>query len=160
MSPWRKIVVRPLKPETSMIVKMVAPAFEVFGKEILTAAYQRMLADPEAIALFGEDALRKRLERPGDLAEVLYLAAANIDNLSEVDALFDQMARWHVKEGITFLHYPCLGTALLSAIRDVLGEGASDRILDGWHDGFWYLTETLMEREAALYRKQGAPRAA
>ena len=153
-------MVRPLTPETSMIVKMVAPAFQVFGKEILTGAYERMLANPEAVALFGEDALRKRLERPEDLAEILYLAAVHIDDLSEVDALFDQMAKWHVSEGITFVHYPCLGEALLSAIRDVLGEGASDRILEGWHDGFWYLTETLMEREAALYGAQGASHAA
>lgn len=151
---------RPLSLETTMIVKMVTPAFRVFGKTILMATYERLLANPEARALFGEATLRQRRERPEDLAEILYMLADNIDTLDAVDSLFDQLARWHVGEGITAAHYPCLGEALLGALCDVLGEGASERIIKGWHDGFWYLTENLMEREAALYEQQPTARAA
>jgi nitric oxide dioxygenase len=150
------ILPRSLSRETAAIVKSVAPAFRVFGKEILVSAYERMLADPAACALFGEQALRDRCATAEALAEILFLVAINIDTIDEVDALYDHLARRHIAEGITTAHYLYIGAALLSAIRDVLGEGASDRILDGWHDGFWYLTEMLMERTNAL-RQQAQP---
>jgi nitric oxide dioxygenase len=144
-----------------MIVNMVAPAFHVFGSDILKAAYRRMLDDPSACALFGEQALRSRLDQAEDMAEVLFLMTNNIDRLDQVDPLFDQLARRHVDEGLTPEHHRHMGRAMLAAMRDVLGEGASDRILHGWDDGFWYLNEHLMERIAALQgQAQGASRAA
>lgn len=133
-----------------MIVNMVAPAFQVFGKDILVATYRRMLDDPAACALFGEPVLRERVEQAEDMAEILFLMTNNIDRLEQVDPLFDQLARRHVEEGLTPEHHRHMGRAMLAAIRDVLGEGASDRILHGWDDGFWYLNEHLMERIAAL----------
>jgi nitric oxide dioxygenase len=147
------ILDRRLSRDAEKVVKMTAPAFKVFGKEIAESTYDRLLANPEARAIFGEQSLLSKRQKPEVLAEILYPVASNIDAIEKVMPVLDLMARQHVEAGIKPSHFRYLADAMLGAIRDVLGEGASDEVIDGWQEGFWYLSEILIEREAALYRE-------
>lgn len=142
-----------LSLDAAKAVKMTAPAFKVYGREIAESTYDRLLANPEARAIFGEQLLLERRRKPDMLAEALHAVASQIDTIDDVMPILDVMARQHVEAGIKPSHFPYLAAAMLGAIRDVLGEGASDQVIDGWQEGFWYLSEILMEREAALYRE-------
>ena len=48
-------------------------------------------------------------------------------------------------------HYPHVAEALLRAIRDVLGDAATDDILAAWGEAYWFLAHALIGREKAIY---------
>lgn len=45
---------RRLSLDAAKAVKMTAPAFKVYGREIAESTYDRLIANPEARAIFGE----------------------------------------------------------------------------------------------------------
>ena len=53
-------------------------------------------------------------------------------------------------------HYPYVANALLPAIRDVLGDAATDEVLAAWGEAYWFLADILIAKEAALYEEQAA----
>jgi nitric oxide dioxygenase len=46
--------------------------------------------------------------------------------------------------------------ALLGAIKDVLGDAATDEILEASGEAYWFLADLLMAREASLYSRMAA----
>jgi nitric oxide dioxygenase len=46
--------------------------------------------------------------------------------------------------------------ALLGAIKNVLGDAATDEILEAWGEAYWFLADLLMAREASLYSRLAA----
>src|SRR4051795_9703096 len=46
--------------------------------------------------------------------------------------------------------------ALLGAIKDVLGDAATDEILAAWGEAYWLLADVLIAREGHLYRELAA----
>ena len=61
------------------------------------------------------------------------------------------MAERHVETGVQPEHYPAVAEALLPAIRDVLGDAATDEVLDAWGQAYWFLADVLIGRENTLY---------
>src|SRR5690606_22443133 len=47
-------------------------------------------------------------------------------------------------------HYPYVARALLGAIKDVLGDAATDEILNAWGQAYWFLAAILQKRESTL----------
>ena len=52
-------------------------------------------------------------------------------------------------------HYPHVAAALLPAIKDVLGDAATDQVLGAWGEAYWFLADILIGKEAALYAEPG-----
>lgn len=48
-------------------------------------------------------------------------------------------------------HYHFVAESLLAAIKDVLGEAATDEVLSAWGEAYWFLADLLMSREAITY---------
>src|SRR5690606_10401210 len=48
-------------------------------------------------------------------------------------------------------HYPIVGTCLLQAIREVLGEAATDDIINAWAEAYGQLADILIAAEEAVY---------
>lgn len=61
------------------------------------------------------------------------------------------MAERHVQSKVRAEHYPAVAAALLPAIRDVLGEAATDEVLAAWGETYWFLADILIAKEKALY---------
>ena len=55
-----------------------------------------------------------------------------------------------------FPKWRCIANALLPAIRDILGEAATDEILNAWGEAYWFLADILINREAQLYQTEAA----
>ena len=53
-------------------------------------------------------------------------------------------------------HYPFVAEALLGAIKDVLGDLATEDVLSAWGEAYWFLADILMAREAHLYSRMAA----
>ena len=64
-----------------------------------------------------------------------------------------RMAARHVETGVKVEHYPLVANALLPAIRDILGEAATDEVLTAWGEAYWALAEILIGNEQTLYAK-------
>lgn len=143
---------RSLSPETLAIVKASAPALQAHGLAITTRMYERLFVDPAIRALFDE-AAQTSGEQPKRLAAAILAFAQNVDRLQTLTPAVQRMAARHVETGVKPEHYPHVANALLPAIRDVLGEAATDDLLAAWAEAYGLLADILIGEEAALYAR-------
>ena len=138
-----------LKPETIAIVKSTAPALRKHGLEITTRMYERLFVNPDVKALF-DQAAQESGEQPKRLAAAILGFAENVDRLEMLSGAVERMAQRHVQTHVKPEHYPLVAEALLPAIRDVLGDVASDEVLAAWGEAYWMLANILIGREQEL----------
>jgi hemoglobin-like flavoprotein len=143
-------VSKPLSAETKAIVKSTAPAMQQHGLAITQRMYERLFVDPNVKAMF-DQAAQESGEQPRRLAAAILAYAQNIDKLEALTAPIMRMAARHVETGVKPEHYPLVANALLPAIRDILGEAATDEILTVWGEAYWALADILIGKEQALY---------
>lgn len=141
---------RELSPATIGIVKATAPVLVQHGVEITSRMYERLFVDPKIKALF-DQAAQTSGEQPRRLAAAIVAFAQNVDNLPALATAIERMATRHVQTHVRAEHYPAVAAALLPAIRDVLGEAATDEVIQAWGEAYWFLADVLIAREAQLY---------
>lgn len=141
---------RILTPETIAIVKATGPALQKHGVEITTRMYARLFEDAEIKTMF-DQAAQDSGEQPRKLAAAILGYAQNIDRLQALDGAVARMVARHVETDVKAEHYPKVAAALLPAIRDVLGEAATDEVLAAWGDAYWFLADILIGQEAQVY---------
>lgn len=146
---------KPLSPETMAIMKATAPAIQKHGVAITTRMYERLFVDPEIKALF-DMAAQESGEQQKRLAAAILAFAQNVDKLDVLRPAIERIAQRHVETHIKPEHYPAVANALLPAIRDVLGDAATDEVLQAWGEGYWFLADILIAREATLYENEAA----
>jgi len=144
---------RLLSAETKAIVNSTAPALQQHGVAITQRMYERLFVDPAVKALFDE-AAQENGEQPRRLAAAILAYAQNIDKLEALTAPVMRMAARHVETSVKPEHYPMVADALLPAIRDILGDAATDEVLSAWGEAYWALAEILIGKEAALYTQR------
>ena len=147
---------QPLSPQTIATVKATAPVLVRHGLAITKRMYERLFADPEIEALF-DAAAQESGEQPERLAAAIVAFAQNVDNLPALAGAVERMAARHVETKVKPEHYPAVAEALLPAIRDVLGEAATDEVLSAWGEAYWFLADILIKREAQLYAGEPEP---
>lgn len=144
----------PLAAETIDLIKATAPALREHGLAITQRMYERLFVNEEIRSLF-DMAAQESGEQPKRLAAAILAYAENIDKLQNLAAPVMRMAARHVETGVRPEHYPYVAEALLPAIRDVLGDAASDDILDAWGQAYWFLADILIGKETELYAASG-----
>lgn len=146
---------RELSSTTIGIVKSTAPVLVQNGVAITTAMYERLFVDAEIKALF-DQAAQQSGEQPRRLAAAIVAFAQNVDNLPALAGAIERMAARHVQTHVRPEHYPSVAAALLPAIRDVLGEAATDEVLQAWGEAYGFLADVLIAREAEMYALEAA----
>ncbi|MEA1649556.1 NO-inducible flavohemoprotein [Nitrospirillum sp. BR 11164] len=141
---------KPLSPETITLVKATVPLLAEHGSTITRAMYRRLFQDDPIRALFnhanqGEDGAQVHA-----LAAAILAYARNIENLGALTPVVERIAHKHVGYHILPEHYPYVATALLGAIKEVLGDAATDAVLNAWGEAYWFLAEVLKARETVL----------
>jgi nitric oxide dioxygenase len=143
-----------LSEHTIAIVKATAPAVAPRAEEITRRFYQLMFdANPEVLAFFNQ-AHQHSGGQQRALAGAICAYATHIDNLGALGPAVELIAQKHCSLGIEPRHYPIVGKHLLAAIKDVLGDAASDDVLAAWGDAYGFLAKIFIDREAAIYRAQ------
>lgn len=140
----------PLAPETMDLIKATAPALREHGLAITQRMYERLFVNQDIRGMF-DQAAQASGEQPKRLAAAILAYAENIDKLQNLTAPVERMVQRHVETGVKAEHYPYVAEALLPAIRDVLGEAATDEILDAWGQAYWFLADILIGKEAQRY---------
>ena len=137
-----------LSQETIEIIKATAkPVAE--NAEAITARMYEILFEhyPETQALF-KDASPDQHKK---LAAAVGAYAANIEKLELLGDALEKMAQSHVRAGVRPEHYPVVGVSLLTAVKEVLGDAATDEVLSAWKEAYFFLGDLLIARETALY---------
>lgn len=137
-----------LSEKTIEICKTTAPDIVVHGEAITARMYELLFANyPETRVLFGEAPEDQHKRLAGAIAAY----AANIDNLEVLGKAVEGMAQRHVRTNVQPEHYPMVGVSLLQAIKDVLGDAATDDVIEAWKEAYFFLGDILIAREKELY---------
>lgn len=139
-----------LSEATIGIVKATVPALAEHGPAITRVMYGRLFEDPAIRSLFNHANQGEGGAQVNALAAAILAYAQNIDNLGAVLPVVERIAQKHIGYHILPEHYPFVATALLGAIREVLGDAATDEILSAWGEAYWFLANILMAREVVL----------
>ena len=145
----------PLSEQTIATVKATAPALQEHGVAITTRMYERLFVNDEVKSLF-DQAAQESGEQPRRLAGAILAYAQNVDKLQNLTAPVERMVQRHVDTGVKEEHYPYVAEALLPAIRDVLGDVATDDVLAAWGEAYWFLADILIGKEKERYAEQAA----
>ncbi len=143
-----------LKENTVAIVKATVPALNAHGLDIVHEMYSRMFQNSEIRDLFNQSHHGDASSQPRALAGAILAYAGNIDNLGALAPAVERIAQKHVGLQILPEHYPHVGEALLGAIKAVLGDAATDEVLEAWGEAYWFLANILMARENRIYDEQ------
>lgn len=135
------------------IIKSTVPLLEAGGEALTTHFYKLMFREyPEVRALFNQ-AHQANGDQPRALANGVLVYAKHIDRLGELGELVEQIVNKHVSLQILPEHYPIVGTCLLQAIREVLGEEiATDAVIDAWSVAYGQLADILIGAEESAYK--------
>jgi len=140
-----------LSEKTIEIVKATAPVVAQHAEEITSAMYEIMFTNhPEVKEMF-KDADPDQHKK---LAAAVGAYAANIDNLSVLDKAIEKMVSAHVRTNVQPEHYPIVGISILEAIKKVLGDAATEEILEAWKEAYFFLADVLIEKEKEAYAAQ------
>lgn len=140
-----------LNQKTIDIIKSTVPVLEQHGETITTRFYQLMFENhPELLNIFNH-ANQKQGRQQKALAGTVYAAAMYIDNLAAILPVVKQIAHKHRSLGIKPEHYPIVGKHLLMAIKDVLGDAATDEIIDAWAQAYNLIADAFISVEAEMY---------
>lgn len=136
-----------LSKETIEIVKATAQPVAENAEAITSRMYEILFENyPETQALF-KDASADQHKK---LAAAVIAYAANIEKLDVLGVALEKMAQSHVRTGVKPEHYPMVGVCLLTAVKDVLGEAATDEVLTAWKEAYFFLGDLLIAREKEL----------
>lgn len=140
-----------LEQKTIDIIKSTVPVLEEFGEAITTRFYTMMFQNhPELLNIFNH-ANQKQGRQQQALANAVYAAAANIDNLENILPVVNQIGEKHRSLGVKPEHYPIVGKYLLLAIQDVLGEAAAPEIIDAWEKAYGVIADVFIQVEKTMY---------
>lgn len=143
-----------LSEKTITIVKATAPVLEVHGEALTRHFYKRMFShNPEVAPLFNPSNQHAGSQQRA-LAAAICAYAANIDNLEVLGGAVELIAQKHASLLIKAEHYPIVGANLLASIKEVLGDAATDDIINAWAEAYGFLADILIGREAQIYKEQ------
>lgn len=142
-----------LSQQTIDIVKSTAPILDEHGEALTKHFYKRMFSHNPEVLPFFNPANQEGGTQQRALAAAICAYAANIDNLEVLGGAVELIAHKHASLQIKPEHYPIVGENLLASIREVLGEGATDEVINAWADAYGFLADILIGREKQIYKE-------
>jgi len=140
-----------LSNHTIEVIKSTVPVLEVHGTTITKRFYQRLFENnPELLNIFNH-ANQSQGRQQNALANAVLAAAKYIDQLEAILPVVKQIAHKHRSLGIRPEHYPIVGENLLAAIKEVLGDAATDEIIGAWADAYGVIADVFISIEAEMY---------
>ncbi len=141
-----------LTKQTIETIKATVPVLEVHGVAITKTFYSNLFNDnPQLLNIFNHTNQKKDRQQTA-LANTVYAAAVHIENLEAIVPAVVQIAHKHVSLGILPEHYPIVGKYLLAAIKEVLGDAATDEIIEAWGQAYGVIADVFISVEEDLYK--------
>lgn len=145
-----------LSDETIDIVKSTVLTLEKSGTAVTDRMYHLLFRTEEVRELFNQSHHGETGSQSKALTAAILAYARNIDNLGALGTRVERIVQKHTGLNILPRHYPFVAEALLGAIKDVMGEAATEAVLAAWGEAYWFLADLLMAREAQIYSRMAA----
>jgi nitric oxide dioxygenase len=140
-----------LNESTIAIIKATAPMIRDHGEAITTKMYEILFEKyPQTKPLFA----RAPKNQPQILARSIMAYCEHIDNLDALKDSIEKIAHKHVATDVHAGYYPMVGHSLLLAIKEVLGDAATNEIVKAWKDAYFFLADVLINREHQLFTEK------
>lgn len=143
-------------PATIALIKATVPVLQQHGEAITSHFYQLMLREHPELKAFFNEAHQVQGTQARALAGAVIAYAANIDRLEALAGALPRIIQKHVALGVQAEHYPIVGQCLLRAIKDVLGDAATDDIIAAWGEAYGALARLLIDAEEQVYQANAA----
>ncbi|WP_409294681.1 NO-inducible flavohemoprotein [Peribacillus sp. SCS-26] len=145
-----------LKQETIDIIKATVPVLQVKGVEITTVFYNNLFkSHPELLNIFNH-VNQKRGRQQTALANTVLAAAMYIDKLETIIPAVKKISHKHRSLMVQPEHYPIVGEHLLGAIKEVLGDAATEDILNAWGEAYGVIADAFIGIEKEMYDEASA----
>lgn len=136
------------------IVKSTVPVLETNIEEITQVFYQRLFKfHPQLKEVFNMTHQAKG-SQPRALANAIFQYARYIERPEVLQIAIAAIVEKHVSLHVTPAQYEVVGTNLLAAIQEVLGEAATPEIIQAWKAAYGQLATILIEEEEKRYSKR------
>jgi nitric oxide dioxygenase len=143
-----------LSMKTVQIIKEITPAVAANAETITRRFYERMFEGNPEVRVFFNSAHQHSGGQQRALAGAICAYLTNIDNLEILTPAIELIAQKHCSLGIKAEHYPIVGKHLLDAIKDVMGDGATDEVIGAVAEAYGLLSDVCISREAQIYDAQ------
>ncbi|WP_339229420.1 NO-inducible flavohemoprotein [Oceanobacillus sp. FSL K6-2867] len=142
-----------LDENTIKIVKSTAPVLQEHSQEIGERFYELLFTRvPDLYNMFNQTNQKRGIQQ-GALAYGVYLAGANIDNLEAIETMVRRVTEKHRALGVQAEQYPIVGETLLVAVKDVLGDAATDEVIEAWEKAYQSIADIFIAIEDKLYQQ-------
>lgn len=143
-----------LSDKTIATVKSTVPVLQESGEALTRHFYKRMFShNPEVLPFFNPANQEKGAQQQA-LAAAICGYAANIDNLGALGGVVELIAQKHTSLRIQPDQYPIVGENLIESIKEVLGAGATEEVVEAWEEAYGVLADVLIGREKQIYSEQ------
>ncbi len=134
------------------VINATVPAVGAHARDITDHFYPLMFERYPEVKDYFNQANQKRGTQRQALANAVVAYASNIERLEVLGDAVSLIAHKHCSLGILPEHYPIVGECLLAAISAVLGDAATDEVLEAWGAAYGQLADILMGAEESIYQ--------
>ncbi|HET7314289.1 NO-inducible flavohemoprotein [Salinisphaera sp.] len=143
-----------LSERQTAVIKDTAPVLNEHGEAVARHMYDRMFTQNPEVKDYFNPAHQISGRQQKALSSAVTAYAQHIDNPGALTEAIELIAQKHTSLGIQPEHYPVVGRHLLAAFREVLGEAATDEVIDAWAAAYSQLAEIFIDRERQIYTDQ------
>ncbi|KAI5270987.1 flavohemo protein [Aureobasidium subglaciale] len=144
-----------LTPDQVKLIKATVPVLKEHGTTITSRFYDVLLKENPSLNGVFNQTHQKTGHQAGALAGSLYAYASHIDDLGVLSPAVERICHKHASMFVQPEHYDVVGTYLLRAMGDVLGEALTPEILEAWGQAYWQLANIMIKQEDTLYKSAG-----
>ncbi|QJD58742.1 NO-inducible flavohemoprotein [Pseudomonas sp. gcc21] len=142
-----------LSQHSKDIIAATLPAVQEHASTITSVFYPLMFERYPSVKDYFNEAHQRQGTQPQALANAVVAYAANLDRLEALGDAVSLIVQKHVSLNIQPDHYPIVGECLLAAIKEVLGEAATDEVLQAWGEAYGQLAEIFIVAEEQRYQQ-------
>lgn len=133
-------------------IRASVPVLEQHGIAITQAFYRRLFAaEPQLLNIFSHSNQQKGAQA-NSLAAAVHAYAKYIEQPEVLMPMVKRIAHKHASLEVKPEHYPIVGTHLLAALQEVLGDAATPALLDAWAKAYGVLADIMIGAEADIYQ--------
>ncbi|OFL46742.1 flavohemoprotein [Nosocomiicoccus sp. HMSC067E10] len=133
------------------LIKATVPLLKAHGSEITSTFYKRMFQDHDELLNMFNQTNQKFGDQPKALANTVLAAAEHIDDLEAIVPAVIGIGHKHRALNVKKEHYPIVGKYLLIGIKEVLGDAATDDIINAWAKYYNQIAQIFIEVEEKMY---------
>jgi len=141
-----------MNEQQKSLVLSTVPILRQSGVALTSHFYQRMFTyNPELKHIFNQANQAQGAQQQA-LAAAVLAYAENINDPSVLLPVVERIAHKHTSLGIRAEQYAIVGKHLLASIKEVLGDAASDELVEAWGAAYQQLADLFIDVESQLYQ--------